>query len=283
MLIARTVEELQTCPAACLVPTMGALHEGHASLIDRGVAAGIPVVVSIFVNPTQFAPGEDFERYPRTLEADLETCRRHGAAVAWTPSAEDLYPDGTDAARREAAAMTLPAIATSPGLEDRCRPGHFAGVAQVVGRLFDLARPSVAVFGEKDFQQLRLIEELVEADRRDRHRWPNLRIVRGPTVREPDGLAMSSRNRYLSTEARTAARGISKALQAAHAAQHPDTAEDLLRRTTEAHGLEVEYAVVRDPGSLSPVADLRAPTRALIAARLGEVRLIDNAALPAWP
>lgn len=262
---------------------MGALHEGHASLIERGVALGGSVVVSIFVNPTQFGPDEDFDRYPRTLEADLEVCRRHGATVAWTPSVEDLYPEGAAAARSAADDLTLPTVATHPGLEDACRPGHFAGVAQIVGRLFDLARPELAVFGEKDYQQLRLVEELVEWDRRGPGRWPRLRILRGPTRREADGLAMSSRNRYLPPEDRRRAVGISKALQAAHAAQRPATAEDVMRRTLEAHGLEVEYAAVRDPATLMPVADLRRPSRALIAARLGEVRLIDNAALPGWP
>jgi pantoate--beta-alanine ligase len=281
--VVRTLEDLADHAGGCLVPTMGALHEGHASLIDRGVAAGSPVVVSIFVNPTQFGPGEDFDRYPRTLDSDLEICRRHGAAAAWIPSVEDLYPDGPDAARDAAATLDLPAVATSPGLEDRCRPGHFAGVAGVVARLFDLARPGLAVFGEKDFQQLRLIEELVEADRRGPRRWAHLRILRGSTVRESDGLAMSSRNRYLADAERTAAVGLSKALQAAHAAQHPATAESLMQQTLGAHGLEVEYVAVRDPVDLMPVPHLRRPTRALIAAKLGTVRLIDNAPLPAWP
>jgi pantoate--beta-alanine ligase len=278
-----TLDDLSSHTGGCLVPTMGALHEGHASLIDRGVRAGMPVVVSIFVNPTQFGPAEDFDRYPRTLEADLEICERHGAEAAWTPSVEDLYPDGAEAARAAANHLRLPPVATTPRLEDGCRAGHFAGVAQVVSRLFDLARPALSVFGEKDFQQLRLIEELVETDRRGERRWPHLRILRGDTVREADGLAMSSRNRYLSPDDRSRAVGISKALQTAHAAQQPATAENLMAQTLEAHGLEVEYAVVRDPANLMPVDDLRGPTRALIAARLGEVRLIDNAPLPAWP
>jgi len=281
--IVATEEELVAHAGGCLVPTMGALHEGHASLIDRGVAMGLPVVVSIFVNPTQFAPDEDFDRYPRTLEADLDTCRRHGASVVWTPEVETLHPDGLEAAREAASRLPLRAVATAPGLEDACRPGHFAGVAQIVGRLFDLARPRTAVFGEKDYQQLRLVEELVEADRRGPRRWPNLRIARGPTVREPDGLAMSSRNRHLADAERAAGVALSKALQAAHAAQHPATAESLMQQTLVAHGLEVEYAAVRDPVDLMPVPHLRRPTRALIAAKLGTVRLIDNAALPAWP
>jgi len=281
--VVRSLDELGPHGGGCLVPTMGALHEGHASLIDRGVATGLPVVVSIFVNPTQFGPDEDFDRYPRTLDADLDLCRRHGAAVVWTPSLADLYPDGDEAARADARRLELPEVAETPRLEDACRPGHFAGVAQVVGRLFDLARPGLAVFGEKDFQQLRLVERIVEQDRTGARRWPHLRILRGKTVREPDGLAMSSRNRYLSEEQRARAVGVSKALQAAHAAQHPRTAEQLMARTLEAHDLGVEYAVVRDPETLLPVENLRTATRALIAARLGTVRLLDNAPMPAWP
>jgi pantoate--beta-alanine ligase len=268
---------------ACFVPTMGALHEGHGSLIRLASSTGRPTVVSIFVNPTQFGPGEDFDRYPRTLEADLAIAKSCGAAACWTPSVADLYPRGAEAARAEAEAMTLPAVATAPGLEDRCRPGHFAGVAQVVARLFDLLRPSAAVFGEKDFQQLRLIESMVEEDAASTSpRWPGLSIVRGATIREPDGLAMSSRNRYLDADSRERSRGLSRALQVAHAAQHPETAERLMRETLEHHGLEIEYAAVRDAETLMPVADLRRPTRALIAARLPMVRLIDNAALVAW-
>jgi pantoate--beta-alanine ligase len=158
-----------------------------------------------------------------------------------------------------------------------------AGVAQVVARLFDLLRPAAAVFGEKDYQQLRLIESMVADDAASASpRWPGLSIVRGATIREPDGLAMSSRNRYLDPDSRDRARGLSRALQVAHAAQHPQTAERMMRETLEQHGLEIEYAVVRDAETLLPVADLRRPTRALIAARLPMVRLIDNAALTAW-
>ena len=268
---------------SAFVPTMGALHDGHGSLIRLAAESGRPAVVSIFVNPTQFGPGEDFDRYPRTLAADLALAASCGAAACWTPSVEDLYPRGAAAAREEAASMRLPKVATAPGLEDRCRPGHFAGVAQVVGRLFDLLRPSVAIFGEKDYQQLRLIESMVEEDAAsDAPRWPGLSIRRGATLREADGLAMSSRNRYLDANARQQALGLSRALQVAHAAQHPETAERLMRETLEHHDLEIEYAVVRDAETLEPVSDLRRPTRALIAARLPMVRLIDNAAMTVW-
>lgn len=283
MLQLEEIPSLASWQGAAFVPTMGALHEGHGSLIRLAADTGRPAVVSIFVNPTQFGPGEDFDRYPRTLAADLALARSCGAAACWTPSVDDLYPRGAEAAREEAASMRLPKVATAPGLEDRCRPGHFAGVAQVVGRLFDLLRPSVAIFGEKDFQQLRLIECMVNEDAASGSpRWPGLSIRRGATLRESDGLAMSSRNRYLDADARQQALGLSRALQVAHAAQHPETAERLMRETLEHHGLEIEYAVVRDAETLEPVADLRRPTRALIAARLPMVRLIDNAAMTVW-
>jgi pantoate--beta-alanine ligase len=164
-------------------------------------------------------------------------------------------------------------------LEDACRPTHFGGVALVVGRLFDLVRPSAAYFGEKDFQQLRLVQDMVAADRA---RFGGLRVVPCATVRERDGLAMSSRNRYLSAEERTAAIALSRALQVAHSAQRVDTAERLMQQTLESFGLEVEYAVVRDAATLMPVAGFERPTRALIAARLGSTRLIDNAAMTVW-
>jgi len=282
MTIVRDVGELARWAGGAFVPTMGALHEGHGSLISIAAGTGLPAVVSIFVNPTQFAPHEDLDRYPRTPEADIELAARHGAAVCWFPSVEDLYPSGLDAARREASRLALPPVAREPALEDAVRPGHFAGVVQVVARLFDLCRPRVAVFGEKDFQQLRVIECMVEEERRRGARWGELSIERGPTIREPGGLAMSSRNRYLSAASRERAIGLRRALQVAHAAQRPETAERLMRETLLAHELEVQYAVVRDAETLRPVSDLRRPTRALIAARLPEARLIDNAAMTVW-
>lgn len=261
------------------VPTMGALHEGHASLIRAAARTGRPAVVSIFVNPTQFGPSEDFARYPRTLDADLVTCAAAGAAAVFVPSVEAIYPRGLEAAREEAANLPLPAVATQPRLEDGCRPGHFAGVMQVVTRLFELVRPAIAHFGEKDWQQLRVITDMV-----DMHptRFDGLRIVPEPTVREDNGLAMSSRNRYLEPSQIQAARGLSRALQVACAAQHPGTAEALMHGTLEEHGLEVQYAVVRSARSLMPVQGFEAPTRGLIAAKLGTVRLIDTMALPIW-
>jgi pantoate--beta-alanine ligase len=261
------------------VPTMGALHEGHGSLVSRARADGRPVVVSIFVNPTQFGPREDYARYPRTLDSDCALLEPLGAAALFVPSVEAIYPRGLEAARDEAAAIALPEVATAPRLEDACRPTHFGGVALVVGRLFDLVRPAAAYFGEKDFQQLRLVQDMVEVDR---GRFGELRIVPCPTIRERDGVAMSSRNRYLSAEERTAAIALSRAMQVAHSAQRVETAERLMRDTLESFGLEVEYAVVRDARTLLPVTGFERPTRALIAARLGSTRLIDNSPMTVW-
>ncbi|MBM4110053.1 MAG: pantoate--beta-alanine ligase [Phycisphaerae bacterium] len=266
--------------AGCaFVPTMGALHEGHASLIRAAARSGRPAVVSIFVNPTQFGPNEDFSRYPRSLEADLVTCAAAGAAAVFVPSVDAMYPRGIAVAREEAERLALPAVATQPRLEDACRPGHFAGVVQVVTRLFELVRPSVAHFGEKDWQQLRVITEMVAMHPTQ---FDGLRIVPEPTVRLDNGLAMSSRNRYLAPDQIEAARGLSRALQVACAAQHPGTAEALMHGTLEEHGLEVQYAVVRSAHALLPVQGFEAPTRGLIAAKLGTIRLIDTMALPIW-
>jgi pantoate--beta-alanine ligase len=264
--------------AGCaLVPTMGALHEGHGSLIRQVRGRGMPVVATVFVNPTQFGPREDFGKYPRTLEHDVALAERCGADVVFAPAAEIVYPDGLEAAQQHAASWPLPAVAREPGLEDACRPGHFNGVCQVVARLFDLTRPALSVFGEKDFQQLRVLTQMVAESG---GRWAALRVEPGPTVREPDGLAMSSRNRYLRPEQRDQALGLVRALQMAASAQHPHTAERLMQETLTDHGLAVDYAVVRDATTLLPVTGFERPTRALIAARLDTVRLIDNMPMP---
>ncbi len=260
------------------VPTMGALHAGHGALMTRAARDGRPVVVSIFVNPTQFGPTEDYARYPRTLDADCALMESVGVSAVFLPSVEAIYPEGLDASHALAAQFALPEVATRPQLEDACRKNHFGGVALVVARLFDLVRPSAAYFGEKDFQQLRLIEELVAADGA---RFHDLRIERCPTVRESDGLAMSSRNRYLAPEARRSARALSLALLAANEAKNAEDAERSMRAILNAHTIETEYAVVRDACTLMPVSShddaARArPLRALIAARVGNTRLIDN-------
>jgi pantoate--beta-alanine ligase len=258
---------------------MGALHAGHAALVRRAAAAGPrPVVVSIFVNPTQFAAGEDFLRYPRTFDADLALCAASGGEVAFAPTVEEMYPPSG-----EIAVPPLPPVATEPGLEDAARPTHFAGVCQVVARLFDLVMPRIAVFGEKDYQQLLVIGELV---RQETDRWSGLQIVPHETVREADGLAMSSRNRYLSPADRARALGLSRALKAATSddqRQEACGAEAAMRRTLAEHGLTVDYAVVRDAATLRPLAtgDRGRAARALVAARIGATRLIDNMAMPA--
>jgi pantoate--beta-alanine ligase len=259
--------------AGCvLVPTMGALHEGHASLIRAGAALAraralwAGCVVTIFVNPTQFNEPADYERYPRTPEADAAICRRAGAACLFMPEVREVYPDGTDGP-----APFLPPVATAPRLEDAHRPGHFAGVCRVVHRLFEMVRPAAAVFGEKDWQQLQVVRALAAS------LHPRLDIVAAPTVREPDGLAQSSRNRFLTPAHRALAPAIRGALLAAREARTPDEGERRMHDVLARAGIRPEYAVIRDAATLLRPAGGTAPSwRALIAARLGDVRLIDN-------
>jgi pantoate--beta-alanine ligase len=250
-----------------LVPTMGALHEGHRELMRR--ARGIPgstTVVSIFVNPRQFGPGEDFERYPRAFEGDLEMCREEGVELVFAPDVEDMYPPGF-------------ATSVHPGplgdeLEGAVRPGHFAGVLTVVNKLFAIALPDVAFFGEKDYQQLTLIRRMVRDLDIDLH------VVGIPTVREQDGLALSSRNAYLSDDDRAAAVALSAALAAGqYAGEHGPTAVlDAARAVLDAEPrLEVDYLELRDE-DLGPTPEI-GPARLLVAARAGTTRLIDNAAV----
>ncbi len=274
MQIARTLDELGLAAAfsaegrksgAVLVPTMGALHAGHADLIglarERGPGG---VVVSIFVNPSQFNEATDFDGYPRDLDADCDFCRELGVAVVFAPPPEAVYPP-----EEEVPVGELPAVATEPGLEDAHRPGHFAGVCRVVRRLFVLVQPESAVFGEKDWQQLRVIQAMTEAEEL------GVEIIPCPTAREPDGLAMSSRNTLLSPEAREAAVAIPRAIEAAGECPSTVAAEVTMLGVLARAGLEVEYAVIRDAETLGPAQPDR-PARALIAARVGGVRLIDN-------
>ncbi len=262
--------------AGAFVPTMGALHEGHLALMRRARDLGGPVVISIFVNPTQFGPGEDWERYPRTLDADVEAARSAGVDVVFAPALEMIYPEGPAAGPD----VPLPDVATRPGLEDAHRPGHFAGVCQVVARLFDLVRPAFAVFGEKDYQQLQVIRAMVNESR---GRWGGLEIVAHPTVRDADGLALSSRNAYLEPGDRDRALGLFRALMDAGSARRhgatPAEAEEAMQRRLDCCNLAVDYAAVRDAATLETPAGWANPTRALIAARLGDVRLIDNASI----
>lgn len=263
---------LRSFAGCSFVPTMGALHAGHAALIRKAASFDKPVVVSIFVNPTQFAPSEDFSRYPRQLDHDAALAAEAGAAAVFAPSVETIYPPD-----QPVATPPLPPVATQPGLEDAFRPTHFAGVCQVVARLFDLVQPSVAVFGEKDYQQLRVITDMVLAHSQ---RWPNLRIEPLATVRERDGLAMSSRNVYLSAEQRQRALTIWRSLSEAAQEHTPHQAELVMRTMLDEAGFDIDYAAVRNAQTLLPLdASTDTPARALIAARLGNVRLIDNRAI----
>ncbi|GLZ40356.1 pantoate--beta-alanine ligase [Actinokineospora sp. NBRC 105648] len=246
------------------VPTMGALHEGHRELLSR--ARRIPntvLVTSIFVNPLQFGPGEDYDRYPRPLEADLAVCEAERVELVFTPEREALYPPG--------AQVTVHPGPLGDELEGAARPGHFAGVLTVVAKLFNIVRPDFALFGEKDFQQLVLIKKMV----RDLDLEVN--VIGVPTVRERDGLARSSRNAYLDADQRNAAVALSAALVAgAHWGQGGEgavlaAAREVLAGTPE---LEVDYLALRDP-ELGPAPE-QGEARLLVAATLGRTRLIDN-------
>ncbi|MBE1486530.1 pantoate--beta-alanine ligase [Plantactinospora soyae] len=250
-----------------VVMTMGALHSGHEALLRTAREQADFVLATIFVNPLQFGPNEDFDRYPRTLDADLEVCRAAGVQYVFAPSREELYPDGE------------PMVRVDPGslgeeLEGASRPGFFDGVLTVVLKLLNLLRPDVAVFGEKDYQQLTLIRRMVRDLELD------VEIVGVPTVREPDGLALSSRNRYLSAEERLSALRLSAALRAgATAAGAGRGADGALAAAYRAFGegttgAKLDYLVLTDP-QLGP-APVTGPARMLAAAWVGGTRLIDN-------
>jgi pantoate--beta-alanine ligase len=260
------ITELSPYTGGAFVPTMGALHAGHRSLIHQAVASGYPTLVSIFVNPAQFAPHEDLDDYPRTLERDLDMVRAIGVAAVFVPSAETIYP-----VDQLAPSMPLPVVATTPGLEDAHRPHFFGGVCGVVTRLFDLTKPVQSYFGEKDWQQLCVIDAMVRANP---DRWPSLQVIGVPTVREQDGLAMSSRNVHLSADDRIRALALSRALTAARGLE-PGSAETAMQEILHDSDLAVDYAVVRDAVTLTSPQEDR-PNRALIAASLGTIRLIDN-------
>ena len=253
-----------------LVPTMGNLHGGHFSLVELARRNADRVVVSIFVNPTQFGPGEDYDRYPRTPDADVGGLRAAGADVAWMPALETVYPYGPEAAVR----VQVPGI--TDVLEGAHRPGHFDGVATVVARLFNQVRPDVAVFGRKDYQQLAVIRYMV----RDLA-FP-VELVAADILREDDGLAMSSRNQYLEADQRPVAAEIRRVLEgmaaAARAARPRELVEQEACERLEAAGFVVDYAVLRRNDLLEPEAPGNddGDRVALVAARLGSTRLIDN-------
>ncbi len=249
-----------------MVPTMGALHDGHLSLVREARKDADTVVVSIFVNPTQFAPTEDFAAYPRTLEQDLAKLAGQ-ADIVFTPSAKEMYPEGF--------ATTIAIGGPALGLESDFRPHFFGGVATVVAKLLIAAGPNLAVFGEKDYQQLLVVKQLV------RDLALPVEIIAAPTLREADGLALSSRNAYLSREERKVAGRLNAVLKQAIAAARSGTdlravegsAVDALWKAGFDH---VDYVAIRDAANLGHIADLARPARILAAAKIGKTRLIDN-------
>ena len=256
------------------VPTMGSLHEGHLSLVRKARREAETVVVSIFVNPLQFGPGEDLEAYPRDPQRDLRLLEEFGADLAFLPSVEEMYPDGR------------PLVTVDPGplggvLEGASRPGHLRGVCTVVAKLLGVVGPCRAYFGEKDAQQLAVIRRMVE----DLDLPAS--VLAGETVREPDGVAMSSRNVYLSDEEREAARALPRALAAAAAlADGGEVSADVLRAEMAKHIgaeplAELDYVAVVDDATFQEVEKVDGTVRALVAARFGSTRLIDNARLVA--
>ena len=267
--IARTREELRaaTSGTVALVPTMGALHAGHLSLMEHVRPLADTVVTSIFVNPTQFAPDEDFDEYPRTFDVDIQKCAMAGVDVIFAPTVDLMYPAGLDGTVR-----------VDPGplgriLEGEHRPVMFRGVLTVVAKLFGLVRPDIAIFGEKDYQQLTLIRLMAE------ELCLGVEVLGGDTVREEDGLAMSSRNAYLAREERALAASIATALQAGvdAAAGGEDAAIAAARAVLTGHGIQPDYLVVtdRDLGEARPGEE----ARMLVAASVGSTRLLDNVAV----
>jgi pantoate--beta-alanine ligase len=261
----------RTTKAIALVPTMGALHEGHMSLIRLAQTRAARIVVSIFVNPAQFAPHEDFRSYPRTLAADLNALSALKVDLVWAPVVDTMYP-------QDYATKIVPEGAARAGLEDAFRPHFFAGVATVVGKLLIQCAPDIAIFGEKDYQQLKVITRLA------RDLDLKTRIVGAPIVREADGLALSSRNVYLTPRERQAAPALYRVLKKCAreiAARRPIAA--VLREGREAigaAGFALDYLEARHAGTLERVASVEdGPIRLLVAARIGGTRLIDNVAV----
>jgi pantoate--beta-alanine ligase len=265
----RAVEALRIRKASvALVPTMGALHDGHVSLVQLAKRRAQKVVVSIFVNPTQFAPSEDFGSYPRTWKADLARLTEEKVELIWNPEVKAMYPDGF-------ATRIVPEGPATAGLEDRFRPHFFGGVATVVGKLFTQVRPDIAIFGEKDFQQLRVVTQMAaDLDL-------GVKVIGSRTVRERDGLAMSSRNVYLSPEERQIAPTLYRAMkESAKRLKAGDDFEAALamgRELITVAGFSLDYFEARHAGTLTPITSMKeGPVRILVAAKLGTTRLIDN-------
>jgi pantoate--beta-alanine ligase len=257
--------------SVALIPTMGALHDGHVSLVRQARKRAGKVVVSIFVNPTQFAPAEDFGSYPRTWKADVAKLAAERVELIWHPDVKTMYPEGFST-------RISPEGPATAGLEDRFRPHFFGGVATVVGKLFAQVRPDVAVFGEKDYQQLRVVTQMA------RDLDLGVKVIGSKTVRERDGLAMSSRNVYLSAEERKLAPTLHRAMKESAArirageeiAAALDGGEQMIRNA----GFALDYLEARHAETLAPIGSLReGPIRMLVAAKLGATRLIDNIAV----
>lgn len=268
--VVRGIAELRAQLAGrrvALVPTMGALHAGHLAHVARARELADVVVVSIFVNPLQFAEGEDLEKYPRDLDADLDALEPYGVEYVFAPGADEMYPDG-------AAQVKVTGGPVAGMYEGRSRPGHFDGMLTVVAKLFHIVRPAVATFGQKDAQQLFLVQRMV----RDLDFEVEIEVIE--TVRESDGLAMSSRNRYLGPADRAAAVGLSRALEAAASAG--DRGIDAALAAAQSalapdDRVVLDYLQIVDPHTFLPVPDgYRGPARALVAAQVGPARLIDN-------
>lgn len=256
--------------AVALVPTMGALHAGHVALVEEARKRATHVVASIFVNPMQFGPAEDLARYPRRLAKDSAMLAEAGCAILWTPEIEDMYPAGF--------ATTVSVTGLTEGFEGTVRPGHFDGVATVVAKLFNQVRPDIAMFGEKDYQQLAVIRRMVaDLDM-------GIEIVGVPTQRDEDGLALSSRNVYLTEAERAQARALPRALgEAAGAIAAGGPVDEALEKATAAMlkgGFDsVDYVALVDAESMAAIDRLNRPARLLAAARMGSTRLLDNVAV----
>jgi pantoate--beta-alanine ligase len=265
----RALDGLRAKKAAiALVPTMGALHDGHVSLVRLAKRRAAKVVVSIFVNPAQFAPTEDFSSYPRTWKADVARLAAENVDLIWNPDVKTMYPAGF-------ATKILTEGPATAGLEDRFRPHFFGGVATVVGKLFTQCRPDVALFGEKDFQQLRVVTQMA------RDLDLGVRVIGAQTVRERDGLAMSSRNVYLSPEHRRVAPALYRAMkETAKRLRGGDQLEAAMASGAElitAAGFALDYFEARHAHTLAPIESIKdGPIRLLVAAKIGNTRLIDN-------
>ncbi len=270
MIVARTLSELRGVQARlgslALVPTMGALHDGHLALVAVAKGSGLDVATSIFVNPMQFGPSEDFSRYPRNEDADLVKLEAAGCALAWLPDVATMYPPGD--------ATAISVYGPAENFEGAIRPNHFRGVATVVAKLFGQIRPERAYFGEKDWQQLQVVRRMVE------DLLLPVRIEVVETRREPDGLALSSRNRYLSPAQRAAAPVLYQTLTALRAALHggaaPRPAINAAIARLEEAGFVPDYCALVDAESLEPIEAVRPPSRLLVAARLDGIRLLDT-------